>query len=421
MPLEPSSSQPKIVQKLLLRTAGFLLLMALVFGGMRYVQGRKGDYDNGGTSVGLVSAIQTEREGQKAVLIGADGATKTTKTWKDGVNDREAVWSPDGKFLFFASDRAERTFHIFRWNPDADDAEQRTLGAISRGNPTFEPDASDSLLVVAGGTVRELDPVTKKTPQILPPTSAEVAQGNDPEGSQGTQGAFSAAYGALGNSFRVARYFKDKTWIAAVMRRDEGELLVLQSLTMKEDRFPRPIPVIAGDRVDFDVNLKDGTVAFVVQNFRWPSADQIPPQYRKGNRITVPFRHVLGIVDPNTGTPQIVGASTDDKVAFGSPRVSPDGTRLLAVQGTMEEGGLRSKGMITMPYAAAGARSASPLAEGEVYEPSWSLDGARIVYVKRVGGKRDVFTMNADGSNDASLTKGKGDFSNPIFSPQASK
>lgn len=410
-------AQPKIVQRLLVRTAGFLIVLAILFGIFRWVQSKQGDYDSGGESVGMVAAIRMERDGQQAVLIKPDGTIVTTKTWKDGVTDREPVWSPDGRFLYFCSDREEATFNIFRWNPQKDDAESRTIGRTSRSNPTFAPDgAEDTMLVVAGGNVRELDPKTKKTPQILPPANAEIAQSSGDEGPT-TEGSFSAIYGSLGKSFRIARYIGDKRYIAAVMRREQGELLVIQDLQPVNGRVPKPHPIAAGDRIEFDVNSKDGSVVFSVQNFRWPDPSQAPEQFRKGNRVIVPFRNMVGIVDPTKAAQSIVVATPDDKVAFGTPRVSPDGARLLLIQGAMEDGSLRSQRLLTMPCAPQGIQTASQLVGGEVYEPSWSLDGKRIVYAKRVGGKRDLFTMTSDGGSETSLTKGQGDFSMPLFSP----
>jgi hypothetical protein len=34
-----------------------------------------------------------------------------------------------------------------------------------------------------------------------------------------------------------------------------------------------------------------------------------------------------------------------------------------------------------------------------------------------VNGRRDLFTMASDGTNETDLTKGQGDFATPLFSP----
>ena len=266
-----------------------------------------------------------------------------------------------------------------------------------------------------GGFVRELDPATGKAQQILPPVNAEIAQSGAGD-EEGTEGSLSV-YGALGKSFRIARYLPGKGSIVAVLRRDEGESLVFQDMTPGANgKLPKPRPVAAGDHVDFDIDPTSGTVAFTVQNFRWPDPAAAPEQFRKNGRITVPFRNMVGLLDAK-GQESIVGAAPDDRAAFGSPRVSPDGTRLLLVQGPIDESGLRPKALLTLPLRAGGIGQASPLAQGEVYEPSWSPDSKRIAYAKRVGGKRDLFTITAEGSDEKSLTNGKGDFASPLFSP----
>ncbi len=420
-PQSEPGAQPKIVQTLLKRTAIVLAGFAAIFGGLRWMQSRQGDYDNGGDSTGMIAAVQLEANGQKAVLIKPDGTVVSTKSWKDGATDREPVWSPDGKFLFFCSDRQNNTFNVFRWNPQTDDAQTRTEKGGSRSNPTFAPgQTDDDPLIVMGGFVRQLDPSTGKTPQILPPVNAEIAQSGAGD-EEGTEGSLSV-YGTLGKSFRVARYLPDKRGIVAVLRRDEGESLILQDMTPGANgKLSKPRPIVAGDHVDFDIDPTSGTIAFTVQNFRWPDPATVPEQFRKGSRLTVPFRNMVGLLDASKGQQVIVAAAPDDRVGFGSPRVSPDGTRLLLLQGRMEDGSLRPETLLTLPMREAGIQQASNLVKGEVYEPTWSPDSKRVAYAKRIGGKRDLFTMSADGTDEKSLTNGKGDFTTPLFSPAQGK
>jgi dipeptidyl aminopeptidase/acylaminoacyl peptidase len=410
--------QPKINHTLLKRTAFFLIGLAVVFGGIRYVQSLQGDYDLGGDSTGMIAAIRMESDGQQAVLIDSEGHVKTTSSWKPGNVDREPAWSPDGKYLFFCSDREKTIFNVFRWNPQKGDAESRTFGSPSRGNPTFAPQGGpDSLLLVAGGAVRELDPKTKKTPQILPPQNAEIAQSsNDEGGAGGAEASFTAIYGGLGKSFRIARYFGDKRYIAAIMKRDEGEVLVIQDLQLVNDKVPKPEPIVAGDRIEFDIDPKTNRVAFSVQNFRWVDPKVVPPRFRKNNKIIVPFRNFVGMVSPGD-QPTPITASPDDNVGFTAPRVSPDGSRLLLIAGPMKDGALEPKSLITMPFTANGIQAKAILSEGEVYEPSWSSDSKQILFAKRTNGKRDIYKIGADGANLSNLTKGSGDFYTPLFSP----
>lgn len=419
----PSDNQPKIVHKLLVRTAIFLFVLLACFAILRWFQAQQGDYDWGGDSTGMIAAIRMERDGQQVVLIQPDGKIKGTSSWKPGVTDREPVWSPDGKFLYFCSDRKEQTFNIMRWNPQKDDAEARTTGRTSRSNPTFlpadAPDALDSLLMIAGGTVHQLDPKTQKTPQILPPPNPEITQSGAGDES-GTEGSFSAIYGSLGNSFRIARYIRGERFVAAVMRRDVGEILVIQDLETKNGTVPKPIPVVTGDRIDFDI-ANNGTVVFTVQNFRWPDSGAVPPQYRKGNHFTTPFRNEIGALNVD-GMQQIrIYATQDDKSAFMTPRITPDGSQVVVVEGPMEDGAIRPRKMMLMPCAPDGGQSGISLVQGEVYEPSFSRDGQQLIYAKRVGDKRDLYTIDRKGGTETNITKGQGDFSHPLFSPMQKK
>jgi Tol biopolymer transport system component len=50
------------------------------------------------------------------------------------------------------------------------------------------------------------------------------------------------------------------------------------------------------------------------------------------------------------------------------------------------------------------------------YRPHWSPDGRRIAYLHEVGGVRNIWVMNADGSAKAAVTKG-GVTSEPTWSP----
>lgn len=418
--------QPKIVQTLLRRTLIVLLAFAAIWGGLRWMQSRNGDFDNGGDSTGMIAAVRLEKDGQQVVLIKPGGKVVGTTSWKDGVTDREPVWSPDGKFLYFCSDRKDNTFNVFRWNPQSDDAQTRTAKNGSRSNPTFAPGQSDDKpLIVVGGFVRELDPSTGKAQQILPPVNAEIAQAGSGD-ETGTEGSLSV-YGALGKSFRIARYLPGKSLVVAVMRRDEGESLILQSMTPDANgKLPKPLPVVAGEHVDFDIDPTNGNVVFTVQDFRWIDPAAAPEAFRKNGHLTVPFRNMVGLLDPARTQQSVIAptanpAPSNDPAGWAAPRVSPDGSKLLLVGGMVDESGLRPQELLSLPLKPGGIAQASSLTKGEVYEPSWSVDAKRIVYAKRTGGRRDLFTMNADGTEEKSLTNGQGDFTNPLFSPMLPK
>jgi hypothetical protein len=422
-----SVSQPKITQKLLSRTVFLLFFLAVMFAAYRYVESRKSDFNYGSSSAaGIIAAIQRTDDGSKVVLIEPDGAIKTTDSWKAGVSDRDPVWSPDGKFLFFVSDRSGNTFHVYRWNPDQSDAEARTVGSRGRTNPTFPaddvPDAPNNMLIIGGGTVQALEPSSRQTPQILPPSTSTITNSSADNEQGGSEALFESLYGNLGTSFGYARWCKSNQFIAAIMKRDGGEVLVLQNMTPGQDgKLPPIAPIVAGDHVAFDVSPKDGSLVFTVQGFQWPDPNHIPEEFKKGNHITTPFRHLVGFIDPGSKTPlSPIVASRDDKAAFASPAISPDGSKVLVTGGTYDSSGqnLSSIALLSFPIQVGGASAQSKLADGEIYEPAWSHDGRLIAFAMRANGKRDIYTMHEDGTSQVNITGGKGDFGNPLINPQ---
>jgi dipeptidyl aminopeptidase/acylaminoacyl peptidase len=56
--------------------------------------------------------------------------------------------------------------------------------------------------------------------------------------------------------------------------------------------------------------------------------------------------------------------------------------------------------------------------DGLPQNPRWSPDGSRLLYEsQRPDGKRDLWIINADGTNKINLTKGQGDNTDGVWSP----
>lgn len=419
-------SQPKIAQRLAIRT----LLLVIVLGSLYLGYQKWHDVSQDITAVkpadtvGYLAAIQIQDNGQQAVAFGPDGKMVASKAWHPGVTDRDITWNPSGNRVFFVSDREENNFHIFRWDPtDNSEPIRRTIGSRSRGEPQFDrentEDSDKTALITSGGFVLEYQPKDMSTRQILPPLGKETTKSSDDEGG-GSQGQFSGAYSEIGNSFKIARWCKGGNWIASVMRRDQGEVLVMQNLTpTKEGKLPRPIPITAGDTVNFDVNPKDGSIVYTVQNFQWPLPQMIPPQFQKGNKVTRPFANLMGHIDPDKDPEAPIGASIDDSGAFGAPKISPDGTTVLCTVGPVDpNSGFNPKALVACPIQPQGLGSAARIAVGEIYEPCWNATGDLVAFAKRENGKRALYTMHKDGSSIINLTGNTGNFSFPVFSQQ---
>ena len=409
---------------------GLVILGALVYG-FQFFQSLGGHISDAvpANTDGLVAAIRYGKDGQSAVVIKPDGTVVVNTGHKDGVTDRDATWNPSGNRLYFVSDRKSNAFHIYNWNPITNvEPEQRTVDNSGRSNPSFEAQTASKtdskLLITSRGIVQEFHPIDGSTPQVLPSKDKEAYQGKGEESTDlGTLGQ--SKYKALGTSFRIAKWLKDRTYVASVMRREQGEILVIQSLNPNsEGKIPDPMPIIAAEKIEIAVDPATGNLVYSATEFLYPDQSQIPPSMIKGGKVTKPFEHCVGILDPedpkNEEKNGLVLVSPSNDVAFANPAVSPDGSALLVVTGKYDgNGSITSKALLTMPVRPRGGGSASAIIRGEVYEPSWHPKGSKIVFIQKEAGKRGIFTSNSDGTSKVALSKDSSSYGYPQFSPQS--
>ncbi|MFQ3588428.1 MAG: hypothetical protein SNJ74_05895 [Fimbriimonadaceae bacterium] len=420
----PAPSQPKILQKMLLRFAIGLFLLAGLFLGYQWLRDRGQDLDFGtANTVGWLAAVELLEEGSRAVAILPDGTVRPAPGHSEGKVDRDLSWRPDGNRLFFLSNREGGAFNIYRWNLASDEVVVRSFGTRSKGRPTFlppdVPGANETALITSGGFVLEFNPRDGSTAQVLPPVTKE-RQGDQAEGT-GAIGQFDALYQRLGTAFRAASWMRSRSKIVAIMTRDIGEVLIVQDLGSASP----PIPVIAGMRIDFDVNQRNGDVYFTVQDFMFTNEREIPAEFIRDGVATPPFRAAIGrIPAPRNGQmppPEILAASPDEEVGFTSVRVAPDGSAFLFLTGRATGNGNITADTLSLAPTGGGPIGARALRliRGRVFEPSWSPDSQTIAYAKYdEQNKRSIFTVRRDGSNETNITKGNGEFAFPIFSPQ---
>ena len=411
--------QPKISQRMLLRFAIGLIILAALFYGYQWWKDYTKDPDLPlvNDTAGMVAALQLGEEGNQVVVFTKEGELRKSPGYQPGKNDKELTWRPDGNRLFFTSDREETSFHVYRWNFGSDRVSRRSIGTRSQNSPTFPvtdlPDANETALITAGGFVLEYDPKEGSTRQVLPPVGKERG-----EGEEGSASQFEQIYQRLGTSFRQAKWGKDKNIVAAVMRReDEGEILIVQDLSTGKS----PYVVVAGDRIEFDIIPTTGQVAFVVNGFRFPDPSQIPPEAIKNGKVTTPFHSLVGLFDLSGPRLLPVMPSTDLNYAFQNLSVSPDGENLLIIIGKQDSNGnVEPQGLAIMPAKDQGGAQLKRIIAGKIYEPSWHPNSHTIAFVQRDSvGKRGVFSINKDGSGLTDISKGKGDFAYPLFSPQS--
>ena len=421
-----SARPPLVTRKMLIRTVlGLFSLAALLFG-YQWFKSLGGDLDLpfNVETVGLIAAIQETSDGNQVVLIQPDGKILPSPGYVAGASDRDVEWRPDGNRVFFSSDREERVYNIFRWNPGSEKVERRTFGSRAKTTIEFPSEAvdmaNDRALITSGGFVLELNPTNGETPQILPPVGREISA----SGEGGSASQFDAVYEKLGSSFRRAKWAANgRDWIATVMRRDVGEVLVLQSMVSDGPPSP-PFPIVAGERVEFDINPKTGEIVFVSIGFQFPDRESIPKEFIVNGRIKRPFTNLVGVIDPNKldvrNDP--IAASNSDDIAFSSPTISPDGTSLVLLTGKhVGSGQVEAQNIVVMPARPNGGKDASRVYPGTASDPSWAPDSERILFVHTDKGKRAIFEARKDGSSIKNLTGQTGDFSRPIYSPQVKR
>lgn len=419
-------------KKLAIRLAVGLFLMAgLIFA---YVWFRGvgadliGKFGGAKNTVGWIAALQRNADGgSRAVVFWADGSKVESSDYRAGAEDQGIVWRPDGKFVFFSSNRVSPTFDIFRWDPDRNLVERRTFGSRGKSNlwfgPPGDPAANDDALIMAGGFVLTLDPTSGATRQVLPPPTGEVS-GSGEEGGSGSQ--FELLYSRLGKSFKEAKWSKNREAIIAVMVRETGEqVLLLQAMVPAKDkdgneRIAPPVAVAAGDRIEFDV-AASGDVVFTTLGFAFPDPQMVPKEFLKDGKAVKPYQNALSFFNPSRpeeGVKNIVVSSNEEEVII-QPRIAPDGQTVLCVAGKLKDTGeIEPLMMLICPLKENGAGESRPVVQGEAREASWSPDGSKIVFIKRgPKGNRAIFTVSTDGTGETEISGGNGDYANPQFSP----
>ncbi len=428
-PTTPPS--PKILQKRLLRTAiALLVAAAVIFGYMTYTKSATSDASPAQTK-DFILAIQSGERDNHAVLIKPDGSLLLAPRPAGGADDREAVWRPDGNRVFISrsivgsKDPEESNYQIYRWNPEGDKAERRTIGTRALAHPRFDPTDTQptaQALATAGGRVLLFDPMKDSSiNQILPPTTKGADLGG---GEDSTAGVFEAYYKDIGTSFKEARWSPDKKYVVAVLRRENGEALMFQIAQPTTEEERRPHIIACGDRIDFDVSMVSNSITFTVLNFQWQDTAHIPDQYKKDGKPTTPYSHTVAVAnldkilsDDPKGAVAYIDVSQKDPKAFCQPTFSPDGNTVVVVEGAYKSQGEFEPEILVAYHLQGGPMSI--VAKGLIYDPSWSPAGDQIVFVrKEASGERDVVTVAPDGTGERSRTAGKGNFAHPIFSPK---
>lgn len=407
--------------KLLVKTIVGIAVIAVLFTGYRAFNEFSADPDLGDfNSVGAIAAIETSREGSRAVIFTADGKRiDPPAPSKTDAQDVEVTWTADGQRLFLSSNRESSSFTVHRWNPASQKLEARGLVGRSQGAPYFATgEGRGDALLVSGGYVLEYNQRTRTTRQLLPPVLKDAVQSDD---GSGRSSPLDTIYQRFGTSFRFARWSDDRQSIWAIMRGDEGEAALWNRLgTDEQGNLLPPAPIIRGRHLEM-ATVPGDKVVVLVRFLEFPP-DEIPEQFIKNGKVELPWRHGLLLVqitpEGRLQTGMIGTFPADMKEAFGDLAVSPDGSRLAVVVGEVrDDRSFQPRGLVVMPVAEGGVQQATPLAEGQIGRPAWSPDGRNVAFVKREGEFNNIYRIDVETGAESKVST-DGQFNFPVFSPQ---
>ena len=410
----------KITKTHIRRSIIWVVVLAAIGYGFYWLLGHDRDPDPllpGFHSVGDIAVIEVKDSGSQAEIIKPDGGIMESPDYTAGSTDHNIVWRPDGNRIFFESDRYNQEPHVFRWNPDRQIVERRTLDKRAKGPLDFDAPGlskpSPTALMTAGGTVVEINPNTGDTKQLLPPSKRDAAAPTSSEGGQQSQ--IEAQYQQLGNAFVRALWGNNKQLIGAVMRRDNGgQSFILQDMT---STLVKPKLIALGDHIGLSV-MKNGAFVFTVLGYQLPDWDQdVMNKYMKNGKVVPPYKNLIGAVGLD-GNIQAIGEVPNEgpnsRTSFGDPAVSPD-NNWIALSVSNND---KPVGIAVVPLAAGGWPHAALLAKGDFSKISWSPNSDSIVAIMtRKDGGHDVVTIGKQGDL-RNLTNGKGDYLEAVYSPQ---
>ncbi|MCU0315205.1 MAG: hypothetical protein MUC92_01290 [Fimbriimonadaceae bacterium] len=435
-------------QKLAIRLVVGLFAIAILFAGWNWftdflkdpdtVRFESVDHVAAIRTVGSVSQVVVLKPNGEEILSPVPDGFDPAKPEDKPFNDQSVSWAPNGFQVFFSSNRSSPSFNIYRWNPARKDVEQRSTGSRSQTTPLFGPqnlaDPSRSGMILSGGFVFRYDPKETVTEQVLPP----VMKNRLASGEEGATGPLDQLYRDIGSSFKDAQWGADQTSVFAVMRRDLGEIFIMNPLGRdSQGMFLRPRPVIAGRTIQMAVT-PDGTTAVVsLRGFQYISPDQIPEDMRnRDGTARNPWEHGLirVILKPTSEKDRPLDVQVEPialwrpaqeeeqevpETVFLDPAISPDGTAIaVVVARVLGPNQLQPQGIALVPNVSGGGTQTRFLLSGEVSSPSWSADGKSLSFIRRVNGRGHVFIVNLSNGTERQLTRGEADYSRPVMSPQ---
>lgn len=434
MEQKPTDQPAEDIKPAIHKTLGVRLILGLVaiaalFAGYQWFQDFAKDPDLGSfESTGMVLAIEYTDEGERAVIFTPDGdkllapapevpqAAEGTRA--RSVRDAEANWSSDGQRVFLSSNRKTNSYTVHRWNPGNDTVDIKRETSRFQSAPWFDPNndsqAETQGLILSGGYVLDYNVRTGATTQILPPVFKDRVQNEE----GGTASPMDSVFQSLGDSFRKARWAKDRLAMYAIMKGEAVDVAIVNALNGMEP-LP-PLEIIRGNRTDLTMT-PDGRAVITIQGFRYRDNQPLTPEEIAAGGRQKPFQNGIILVDLNEEgrpVPEGVAGTPDDAMAFADTAVSPTGDRIAVVVGSIDEqGAFTAQGLAVMPLQGGGISAMQGIVQGNIRQPSWSPDGNELVYVRVEGDEANIYAISLNTGSERKISD-QGRYGMPYFSPQ---
>jgi TolB protein len=447
-------------QRFLKRILLCLVFVLALIGYFAYInwQGRTGYVDGVNfPTANYIAFVRHEADGSSSICaIRADGTDLRRLTTGGGPSNKEhPAWTPDGKTIVFSSNMKDlKTTQLYILG--GGQPVQLTYGAGNKFSPTVSPNGK-LVSFITQGVVKTVTITGTDVTQLMPlPRSgneSEAAAGMALESEMGPY--LTAAFASDGYSIAGVQ---DVSNMIIQVRSDEPEqkngrpagpkaLPVDQQVMVLPVNANKPLAGVAqGHEVSISWEPKGSRLAC--------SYTELPMMDAQGHPVDIQGKRLPGGANPLPISGIQICTFTDDKVkheplyaSLGysvEPKNvawSPDGSRLafevwlLKGEGVREPAGIRvleigesgkdadgnpvyqhyktlPEDVPNLQYLVAAS------ADGKPQNPRWSPDGRRLVYeMVQANGRRDLWTINRDGTSPINLTKGQGDNTDAAWAP----
>jgi Tol biopolymer transport system component len=394
-----------------------------------------------GTRIAFVGFV--EGRGYQIHVMNADGSGRRSLSGERG-GEREPSWSPDGTKIAFSSG----TF-IHVMNADGGGVRQLIQGTA----PAWSPDGARIAFVSqgwpssGGQTIRVINADGTGERVVAVPPNPTTGPSWSPDGTEVVYDAYGYAIfrievdgcRALAELLNTSRRDRHPAWQSpATLPAPTPAATPCPSPSPAATPAPRPT-----DRVLF-TSLRDGNHEIYVMNgdgtgqtnlTNNPAQDASPVWSPDGTRIaftsnrpgpsnTTGRSNIYVMNADGSGVKQVTNNGREGVITgmVYDPAWSPDGTKLVYVSSFMGE----LSGLVVINVE--GETTPTYISTIEAADPAWSPDGTRIAYVGREGVNNPedptsawhLYVVNADGSGKTRISSIASPFNSFSYPPQAS-